>query len=512
VLPCRADGADDIPPGRCNLTAKAVLVSAFGNHVTGRDPNVASPQIDSADASIRYCAHLPLAHADALVVACRVEVFGSAPMGLSPRPDAREVRAGRQVEQLATTWREVLLSAIQVGRPALRWLALFPDFAEEEFRARVAPLRAYLGLDRSPAGLPVARRSTLYEHGTETTERAAFAYRLGMTMADWLCATQLGIPALTHLKLLPDTHPVRRASAHMYRSPDLVVYRPGRRPAIAIVEAKCGEHLRLRDRQEGAWQLDELRARGALPNYLQVLCGVSIEPHLFLLVDIASSSAPIGDRSWLRDVRRWPGPARWQSLTTMEQFWRRLLTYRILQRAQHLLRVDTMARALPEGVLLLAPGETTPSDRRPPRAPTQILAAQVAGTGISVGLTGRAFVETRDLADALHTALQAQLHLLHGADRELSRNEISSELLTIATGRALAARQYEALLPPDVIQSDDRVPKPPTAARERSSVEVEELVTASQTLERLSDPSMDGRQVQALDASEVYVRLDETWI
>jgi len=376
----------------------------------------------------------------------------------------------------------------------------------------VAPLRAYLGLDKSFIGLPVVRRSTLYEHGAETTERAAFAYRLGMTMADWLCVTQLGIPALTHLKLLPDTHPVRRASAHVYRSPDLVAYRPGRRPAIAIVEAKCGEHLRLRDRQEGAWQLDELRARGALANYLQLLCGVSIEPHLFLLVDIASSSAPLGERSWLRDVRRWPGPAPWQSLTTMEQFWRRLLTYRLLQGTRNLLRVDSMASALSEGVLLLASGETTSSDRPSPRAPTQILAAQVAGTGVTVGLTGRAFVETRELAHALRTALQAQLRLLHGADRELSRAEISSELLTVATGRALAAGQYEALLPPDVIPSDDRVPKPPPAAREQSPVEVAELVAASQTLERLADPSMDGRQVQALDASEIYVRLDETWM
>jgi hypothetical protein len=421
------------------------------------------------------------------------------------------VRVGK-VEHLATTWREVLLSAIQVGRPALRWLALFPDFAEEEFRARVAPLRAYLGLDKSLIGLPVVRRSKLYEHGAETTERAAFAYRLGMTMADWLCVNQLGIPALTHLKLLPDTHPVRRASNHMHRSPDLVAYRPGRRPAIAIVEAKCGEHLRLRDRQEGAWQLDELRARGALPNYLQVLCGVSIEPHLFLLVDIASSSAPLGERNWLRDVRSWPGPAPWQSLTTMEKFWRRLLTYRILQSTRNLLRVDTMASALPEGVLLLRPGDTTASDQRTLHAPTQILAAQVTGTGITVGLTGRAFVETRELAHALRTALQAQLRLLNGADRELSRNEISSELLTAATGRVLAARQYEALLPPDVVPSDDRVPKPPAAAREQSPVEVEELVTASQTLERLTDPSMDGRQVQALDASEIYVRLDETWM
>jgi hypothetical protein len=469
------------------------------------DPsNVASPQVNSADARIRYRGSPATRPRRRSRSGLSRRGLRLGPMGLSRRPNAREVRAGRQVEHLATTWREVLLSAIQVGRPALRWLALFPDFAEEEFRTRIDPLRAYLGLDKSPIGLPVVRRSTLYEHGAEATERAAFAYRLGMTMADWLCVTRLGMPALTHLKLLPDTHPVRRASNHTQRSPDLVAYRPGRRPAVAIVEAKCGEYLRLRDRQEGAWQLDELRAVGVLPNYLQVLCGVSIEPHLLLLVDIVSSSTPIGERNWMRDVRRWPGPASWQSLTMIEQLWRRLLVYRILQGARNLLRVDSMAPAFPEGVRLLTPDDTAPGDRRTQRAPTQILAAEVAGTGVTVGLTGRAFVETSELAKALHGALQARLRLLYGADRELSRNEISSELLTIVTGRVLAARQYEALLPPDDVQSDDRIPSP-TTAREQSPVEVEGLVTASQTLERLSDPTMDGRAVQALDASEIYV-------
>jgi hypothetical protein len=222
---------------------------------------------------------IPLTDRDGVVVACRVEVVDSPPIVPSRRPDAREVRVGRRVVELETTWREILLSAIQVGRPALLWLALFPDFAEEEFRGRVAPLRACLGMDKSPAGMPVVRRSVLYKHGAETTERAGFAYRLGMTMADWLCVTRLGMPSLTHLKLLPHDHPVRRASSRKHRSPDLVASRPGRRPSIAIVEAKCSEHLRLRERYEGAFQLDELRATGALRHYLQLLCGVSMEPH-----------------------------------------------------------------------------------------------------------------------------------------------------------------------------------------------------------------------------------------
>jgi hypothetical protein len=222
---------------------------------------------------------IPLTDRDGVVVACRVEVVDSPPIVPSRRPDAREVRVGRRVVELETTWREILLSAIQVGRPALLWLALFPDFAEEEFRGRVAPLRAYLGMDKSPAGMPVVRRSVLYKHGAETTERAGFAYRLGMTMADWLCVTRLGMPSLTHLKLLPHDHPVRRASSRVHRSPDLVASCAGRRPSIAIVEAKCSEHLRLRERYEGAFQLDELRATGALRHYLQLLCGVSMEPH-----------------------------------------------------------------------------------------------------------------------------------------------------------------------------------------------------------------------------------------
>lgn len=453
---------------------------------------------------------IPLADRDGVVVACRVEVSDSPPIVPSRRPDAREVRVGRRVVELETTWREILLSAIQVGRPALLWLALFPDFAEEEFRGRVAPLRAYLGMDKSPVGMPVVRRSVLYKHGAETTERAGFAYRLGMTMADWLCVTRLGMPSLTHLTLLPHDHPVRRASSRVHRSPDLVASRPGRRPSIAIVEAKCSEHLRLRERYEGAFQLDELRATGALRHYLQLLCGISIEPHLFLLVDMVSSTW-LGNRHWLRDVHRWPGPAPWQSLTPVEQFWRRLLVYRILQSVPHVLRVDTVASPPFVGLRRLAPEETMLADHGR-LAPIQILAAQIAGTGITVGLTGRAFVETRNWANTVNAALQQQLRrLLRSSDMEVSPTEIGSDFLAMATGHALTLVERRALLSTGAAANESRTPGPRGTAYQQSSVNVEELITASQTLEVLRDPSAVGRQVQALAASEIYIRLDETW-
>jgi hypothetical protein len=255
-------------------------------------------------------AHHKLADHDTITLPCRVELFSFPPIVPSPRPRLGLGRADRDVTYLPTTWRQILLSAIQVGRPASLWLSLFPNFAKEELQSRIAPLRAYLGRDTDRGGRSVLRRSTLYRFGAEATERAAFAYRLGMTMADWLCVNHFGVSALTHLTLLPNHNLVRRASRHIRQSPDLVGRRPGSRPSLIVVEAKCGEHLRLRDRQNGAWQLDAMRSSGALTSYLQVLCGTSIEPQVFLLVDVVSSSAPLGQRHWLSASMPAPSPTR----------------------------------------------------------------------------------------------------------------------------------------------------------------------------------------------------------
>jgi hypothetical protein len=456
-------------------------------------------------------AHHKLADQDTITVPCRVELFAIPPIVPSPRPRVGLWRPDHKVTYLTTTWREILLSAIQVGRPASLWLSLFPNFAKEELQSRITPLRAYLGRDTDLRGRSVLRRSTLYRFGAEATERAAFAYRLGMTMADWLCVNRFGVAALTHLTLLSNQNPVRRASRHIKQSPDLVGRRPGSRPSLVVVEAKCGERLRLRDRQKGAWQLDEMRATGVLSTYLQILCGVSIEPHVLLLVDVVSSSTPLGQRHWLRNPAHWPGPVTWATLTPFEQFWRRLLVYRILQTSATLLRVDTTTPTPSAGTSLLS-SEATYVDRfevsrHPAEPPTQILAADVPEVGVTVGLSGRAYVEVARLAEILRDALQEQLQRLGVRIGAEGRRSLSPETLALAASRSLVLP--EEVTPPRAPGE----PRPPRATRaepppRQPPIEVEGLVAQGQELVRLRDPSVDGQWVQALDASGIYLRLN----
>jgi hypothetical protein len=457
-------------------------------------------------------AYQSLGDRDALEIACRTEVFDYLPIDPSPRPDARAVQLGRGVVRLPTTWREILLSTVQVGRPMLLWLALYPDFAMEELYARLAPLRAYLGRGKGLAGRSVIQQSSSYRFGTESTERAAFAYRLGMTMADWLCVGRLGMSSLSHLKLLSVAHPIRWASLRVSRSPDLVARRPNRRPAVALIEAKCGKRLGLRERQHGAGQLDELRSSGIFGNYLQVLCGVSIEPELFLLVDIGSP-APLSGRHWLRDPARWPGPLSWHRVSPVDQFWRRLLTFRLLQASGSFVRIDSSQPTPDRGTQLLRPEDTraeTPAHGGGNAPVTQILATDIPGTGVMIGLSGYAFVQTRSVI----AALQEELH-----ERRIDipfepdwMDTDNAEIAMIASAQALAS--LERLMLPSVVTEplvEERTSFRRVGRMPEPLVKVEELVAPGQTVERLPDPSIDGTMMQALDASGVYLRVDETW-
>lgn len=73
--------------------------------------------------------------------------------------------------------------------------------------ARVAPLYAYLGMHNVALKHPLphssGRRLTVnvvYEHGTERTAKSMLGYGLGMTMAEWVCRSLMGLGQTWHLE------------------------------------------------------------------------------------------------------------------------------------------------------------------------------------------------------------------------------------------------------------------------------------------------------------------------
>ena len=89
-----------------------------------------------------------------------------------------------------------------VGRDVAPWLLWSPSLAWQEVVARESPLRAFLVRVPSPiVGSPTGwalQPSLAYTKGTERTAQAAFGYRLGMTMTEWVARGLCGLGATTH--------------------------------------------------------------------------------------------------------------------------------------------------------------------------------------------------------------------------------------------------------------------------------------------------------------------------
>lgn len=106
-----------------------------------------------------------------------------------------------------TTWRDVIDAAMAVGRDPFAWLAAVPALAWAEITARRSPLRAYLQRARNAAGVAAVTGYSLepnvvYLEGTEKTARALFAYRIGMTMAEWACRGLLRLGPTVHAEAI----------------------------------------------------------------------------------------------------------------------------------------------------------------------------------------------------------------------------------------------------------------------------------------------------------------------
>lgn len=185
-----------------------------------------------------------------------------------------------------TTWREILAAAASVGRDVTPWLAAVPHLAGQELLARITPLSAHLVMEHSmQAGYGCGRRlvpSAVYTHGAERSSRAAFSYRIGMTMAEWATRGLLGLGPTFHTETVP---PPGAIGWH----------KPGKRPDLQgmhsvppklwLVEAKGGRRTGLTQLKPGVDQLNEGGALLGSTPHRRVLCGTSIEDQVFVTID-----------------------------------------------------------------------------------------------------------------------------------------------------------------------------------------------------------------------------------
>jgi hypothetical protein len=319
---------------------------------------------------------------------------------------------------IPTTWRDVIDAAMTVGRDPFAWLAAVPALAWAEITARRSPLRAYLQRARNAAGVAALTGYSLepnvvYLEGTEKTARALFAYRIGMTMAEWACRGLLGLGATVHAEAIrpPGAGPEWSPANGL---PDLVGLHWSQ-PATWIVEAKGGRRTGLRELAKGARQLSTV---GLMTGpHARVLCGTSIEHRVFMTIDVEKSGGAAGADMHVEHRRLSPGEnddelialarSRMLNYYTLQALPREALSVRPVGSA-----VEDVRRRDSRPVDLVYPLESDESTReertlarspaayarRPPSQRLDMLVGRVPGTDLVIGMSRRLYATCRSLA------------------------------------------------------------------------------------------------------------------
>lgn len=335
----------------------------------------------------------------------------------------------------STTWRQILHAAKDVGRDLAPWLRKTPWLAVNEFIARVAPLQAYLCMKDVPGPPAAAGRrlfvSAIYQHGTERSAHAAFAYHLGMTMAQWACVGMSGMGNTRHIEVGgPGDHPgfldASQSLPDLWGS-HLMENQPW------LIEAKARRHLGKTGLIEGMEQLNGGTKLMTVP-HRQVLCGTSLprrdrweDDHLFMTVD-SSVITPLspGDGGVLSPLGPPPDGAEdhiasdTEALLTVARS--QLMAYRAIAFGAvedlRLIAVSQARSARPlhrSGILtplerdeptreirrrLRSESASSESELRSRKDASDFIAARLPGTGVHLGMSRRLF----SACAALHQA------------------------------------------------------------------------------------------------------------
>ena len=358
-----------------------------------------------------------------------VFVRHSSPLQAGPRPRPRRVNSAftpwpaiRDVPPdgdylVTTTWRDIVDAAATVGRDPVPWFATMPELAWAEYLARCMPLMAYLR--RTPnldpdlgSGGYLLEPNAVYYHGTEKTARGAFGYRIGMTLAEWVCRGLMGLGPTFHAEA---NRPLDAGPAWLSAIglPDLVGDH-WRFPTTWLVEAKGARRTGQPALAKGVLQLT---GHGLMSGaHVRVLCGASLEPRLFATVDVEVLP---GRAAWVAPPQI-PDPATDDSVL-INLARSRMLTYYALQAlgASALsVRPVGLAVANPESwrrrAGLVYPLEQDAStqlerslaqnlsiyeERRSLLQRLDMLTGRIPGTNIVVGLSRRLYEACRNLAE-----------------------------------------------------------------------------------------------------------------
>jgi hypothetical protein len=369
---------------------------------------------------------------------------------------------------VTTTWRDVLDAAATVGRDPIPWFAEMPELAWSECVARWSPLQAYLRRQRSAHGHEafsgfLLEPNAVYSHGTERTAKAAFGYRIGMTMAEWMCRGQMGLGPTVHAEAsIPEgAGPAWLSTTGL---PDLVGDH-WHSPITWLVEAKGARRTGLTALAKGALQLTH---PGLMSGpHARVLCGTSLEPRLFVTVDVdvSAESVPHTAEPEIPDPDTDDG-----ALVSLARS--RMLTYyslRALPASARSVRpigpavTDRASWRRRTGLVyplendpttraerLLARDASTYASQRPPSQRLDMLTGRIPGTDVLIGISRRLFEACRNLAtEEQHIADETLADFPHPVTPEADTADMADEEIEeFAHERRAAFAEREAAARP----------------------------------------------------------------
>nr|BFE56998.1 hypothetical protein GCM10020063_015240 [Dactylosporangium thailandense] len=284
------------PPGRRpSRGADWVLPPRRGRHPAVPDAHT----VGMAKANTATPTRAPLRSVDTVKIP--VAVTAALPHEIGRWPTVTDLREA--TPRVTTTWRQLLLASVEVGRPLPVHHLLQSPFARAETAVRVNSLTALLARTVDAAGTPVAVLSEWALAGADSSELGAASYRLGMAATHWLWRHQLGMSGTDHVSLkFPAAHPIRGRGGLQADLWGLQTW-PGP-PMPWLIEAKGTAGRRVRDetRKKAVQQLTAAMRRGLGGPHGQLLVCTAADPLVHIVADMTAANLPAS----AKDPSLWP--------------------------------------------------------------------------------------------------------------------------------------------------------------------------------------------------------------
>jgi hypothetical protein len=194
-------------------------------------------------------------------------------------------RSSLKATPARTTWLNLLLASISVGRRLSISDVLSRSFAYSEIMVRIHSVRSALAFGVDASGTPVFVKSRWLRSSADGSERNAASYRIGMACAEWYFNQQLGMSSTTHIDSLAPGLPPRGAvnGSRADLCGEQII---GGKAIPWLIEAKAslGKEVGWRDRNKGCTQL--AASASGMPLHGQMLMSAAADPFLHLVVDI----------------------------------------------------------------------------------------------------------------------------------------------------------------------------------------------------------------------------------